>query len=131
MNFNLNKLTSVTIAIVLLFAVAIITPGTLFIFIFSRELFIELETLKLILLAISITLPIWVLNTYAFASLGGEWKKDPEKNLRVSTVVGSYFSIPIICIPALVKLFVDISLQIGVVIIIGLQNCWFDMDKLA
>lgn len=126
MNLDLHRIKSITFVTVMLFCITIICPGIMFVFLFSRELFIETDTFKLILLSISITMPISLINSLLIGLIQIDIINDNiDENLQLMNIFGNIISLPIIYIPLIVKLFVDISLQCGVSIVIGLELAIF------
>jgi len=126
MNLDLHKIKSLTVVTFLIFCITIVCPGIMFVFLFSRELFLETDTFKLILLSVSITMPISLINSLMIGLIQEPEKGDNlDDNLQLTVILGNIISLPIIYIPLIVKLFVDISLQCGVSIIIVLQIAIF------
>jgi hypothetical protein len=122
MNLDLHKIKSITFVTFMLFCITIICPGIMFVFLFSRELFLETDTFKLILLSVSITTPIFLINSFLITLIQEpEINDNIDENLQITTIFGNIISLPIIYIPLIVKLFFDISLQCGVSIVIGLE----------
>ncbi|RXM47505.1 hypothetical protein BOW55_11035 [Flavobacterium sp. YO12] len=94
----------------------------MFVFLFSKELFLETDTFKLILLSVSITMPISLVNSFLIGLLQEPERNDNlDDNLQLIIILGNVISLPIIYIPLMVKLFIDISLQCGVSILIALE----------
>ena len=130
MNLDLHRIKSITFVTFMLFCITIICPGIMFVFLFSRELFLETDTFKLILLSISITAPISLINSFLTmliqeAQTDAETNEEVDENLQLTTILGNLISLPVIYIPLVVKLFYDISLQFGVSIVIGLEIAVF------
>jgi len=122
MNLDLHKIKSITFVTFLLFCITIVCPGIMFVFLFSRDLFLETDTFKLILLSISITTPISLINSFLIGLIQKPERNDNiDDNLQLITIFGNVISLPIIYIPLIVKLFIDISLQSGVSIVIALE----------
>lgn len=65
----LEKLQSKNIFLYITLFISIISPVFLIIFIYERELFLKTDIIKLIFLSLSITLPIYLLNTFYFSSV--------------------------------------------------------------
>ncbi|WP_129024148.1 hypothetical protein [Flavobacterium sp. YO12] len=122
MNLDLHRIRSITFVTVMLFCITIICPGIMFVFLFSKELFLETDTFKLILLSVSITMPISLVNSFLIGLLQEPERNDNlDDNLQLIIILGNVISLPIIYIPLMVKLFIDISLQCGVSILIALE----------
>lgn len=115
MNIDFHKLKPITFVTVVLIFLATICSGLLFIFVFSRKLFIEIDTFKLLLLSLSITTPFWLVNSAMVAIISKDSKVDDVyDNIQITSLFGSFFSIPVFCVPILIKIFTDISIQYGV-----------------
>ena len=58
-----------------------IIPGLLLVFLFRQDLFMEVETIKLLFLSMGITLPVWLCNTIlvSFSLDDGSNNKDDEQ----------------------------------------------------
>lgn len=61
-----------------------LAPGSLVIFVFDRELFMALDTFKLILLSLAITLPVSLINIFCSSvfseAFDQEWHREAEEN---------------------------------------------------
>lgn len=61
-----------------------LAPGSLVIFVFDRELFMALDTFKLILLSLAITLPVSLINIFCSSvfseAVDQEWHRDAEED---------------------------------------------------
>ena len=73
-----------------------------------------------------ITMPVWLCNTLFFAFAIDEEtvnKNDDEARnyLQLTGLIGAFISIPTLFIPALVKMFVDISSNIAFYIGLGIE----------
>ncbi|MGN6266164.1 MAG: hypothetical protein ACTHM5_10855 [Ginsengibacter sp.] len=107
----------------ILLLVSAVCSSVLFIFSFNRELFYKTDSLKLLLLGLAITLPIWLLNSILAIAL-----LYPEKNnyttptqLEALGAAGSGLSFPVLYIPILAKFFLGITLFTGALIAISTQ----------
>jgi hypothetical protein len=74
---ELEKIKSRTLLLLIVLFFLIITPGFAGVFIFDRSLFVQLDTFKLVLLAVTIMLPVIIYNQYIMYVLGGS-KKDGQ-----------------------------------------------------
>lgn len=116
---DLKDLRPVTWGFIVMLVLVTIVPGYLLIFMFNEELFLEVETVKLIFLAISITMPVWALNTFlCFFS-----KEDlgVMERLQFNGLLGAFYSFIPLYAPALMKVFVDIDNNWAVGIAGGLE----------
>jgi hypothetical protein len=96
---ELDHIKSDTAILSFLAVLLLVTPGTAFIFIYANKLFLELETIKLVLLSVSAISPFIVLNF--FLSAIDDPKATSYQNLILSillsgitiyfTLVGCYF----------------------------------------
>jgi hypothetical protein len=122
-NIDINKIKLITFIFIPSFIVSVICPGILFVFIFNENLFIDTEIIKLTLLCISISFPIWFINSI-FTYHKIYYNSDvllKNDDLQFASILGSFITIPILYIPILIKIFYNISLQVGIIISILLQ----------
>ena len=61
---DLNNLQPITWGLVVMLLLVTIVPGYLLIFLFNEQLFLEVDTVKLLFLSVSFTMPLWSLNTF-------------------------------------------------------------------
>lgn len=85
----LDKLESKNIFFYIILFLSIISPMILIFFIYRREFFLQTDIIKLIFLSLSITLPIYLLNTYYFSYIikYNEYEKridDDILNLKIN-----------------------------------------------
>lgn len=104
---DLKDLRPVTWGFIVMLVLVTIVPGYLLIFMFNDELFLKVETVKLIFLAISITMPVWALNT--FACFFSKEDMDVMERLQFNGLLGAIYTFIPLYTPALVKVFVDID----------------------
>lgn len=97
-----------------------ILPGLLLIYLFNEELFLHVETVKLLFLSISITMPAWALNTIVCCFDKDESMSVMEQ-LQFNGFIGALFSFFPLYAPAVVKLFVDIDGKCATFIAGGLE----------
>ena len=62
MNLDLHKIKSLTFITIVFIIFSTICAGILFVLVYSKELFIQTDTLKLLLLSFAITSPFWILD---------------------------------------------------------------------
>lgn len=103
-----------------------IIPGLLLVFLFRQDLFMEVETIKLLFLSMSITLPVWLCNAILFAVAIDEGDANDNDDqvrtyMQLTGLMGAFFSIPSLFFPALVKMFVDISSDVAFYIGFGIE----------
>ena len=121
MNIDLNKLSSFTWAILFFTAISIICPGILFIYIFHLEMFLKLDLLKLILVSISMTIPVWLLN-YFFTFLETNDKKNGTSDIiHLGFLEASTLTFPVFYIPIIIGYFSCLSSKSAVMIGIAIQ----------
>ena len=122
-NIDINKINLITFIFIPTFIVSVICPGILFVFMYGRNLFVTTDTIKLTLLCISISFPIWFINSiFIYYDLNYNSDKILKNDdLQFASILGSFITIPVIYIPLIIKIFCDISLQIGVMISIIIQ----------
>lgn len=101
---------------------AIISSGILFIFIFNQRLFFELDILKLLLLSMAITTPIYAFNC-VIAMIGAEFNDNEgeEERFLLIMFIGIIITLIIISLLALIKLFVAINVKVVIVILLVLE----------
>lgn len=117
---DLNKLKSVSWTTIIFIVTAMLSSGFLFIFLFERNLFLNTGNLKLILLGLAITAPIWLINsaiTFEFESLD----RKSNEHYHLAAIIGSIISIVTIYFPILLGLFFAITIRIAVGIILILE----------
>lgn len=116
---NLNDfkgISSITWGFVVFFLISTIIPGMLLIFFFNEDLYLNLESVKLLCLSMGITMPVWFVNTIlVMFRYEKEIKDDPnttiKEDLQIAGLFGAILSIPVMYSPILAKLFVDINAQ--------------------
>lgn len=103
-----------------------IIPGLLLVFLFRQDLFMEVETIKLLFLSMGITLPVWLCNTIlvSFSLDDGSNNKDDEQvrsYIQIAGLVGAMVSVPALFFPVIVKMFCDISSGLAFYIGFGIE----------
>jgi hypothetical protein len=121
MNLDLHKIKSLTFITIIFIIFSTICAGILFVLVYSKELFIQTDTLKLLLLSFAITSPFWILNCLIISIFDNEDKPNIERDFQLYGLLGSMVSIPVIYTPILIKIFKDISLQIGIMSSISME----------
>ncbi len=121
--FDLNKLSGSAIILIVIMLATSILPGSLFIYIYNKNFFLQADFLKLILLSSSITIPILFVNIiFALQTFPN---KDKDLTFSYYLIMGSSFTFTIIFISILTGFFFKFTIQIGVLIVIGVQILWF------
>ncbi|EIC2299086.1 hypothetical protein [Vibrio anguillarum] len=69
----LEKLGGYKVCFIFLFLCALISPGMLILFQYKREVFMSLESLKLLMLSISISIPIFLIGSVIGAAGSGKF----------------------------------------------------------
>lgn len=124
---DFKEIPPITWSFVVMLSIGTIIPGLLLIFLFREDLFISIETVKLLFLSMGISLPVWVCNTLltAFSLNDGTKRKDDEvdaiHSLQISGMFGAVISVPTLYIPALVCLFHTIPSNIAFYIGFGVE----------
>lgn len=121
MNLDLHKIKSLTFITIIFIIFTTICAGILFILVYSKELFIQTDTFKLLLLSFAITSPFWILNCFVVSIFDNKDKPNIEEDFQLYGLLGSIISIPVIYTPVLIKIFNDISLQIGIMSSISME----------
>lgn len=110
--------------LVVVFLLATIIPGVLLLFLFDRGLFMEMDTFKLMLLAISITAPVWIVNIFILGFVDNGREKDEVEIFKSITFAGSVVSIPTLFIPIIIRVFITLpvlwAIVIGIIINIAM-----------
>ena len=96
----------ITWSFIVAMMISTIIPGLLLVFLFREDLFMTVETVKLLFLSMGITMPVWLCNTLFFAFAIDEEtvnKNDDETRnyLQLTGLIGAFISIPTLFIPAL------------------------------
>lgn len=94
--------------LIVVFLLATIIPGVLLLFSFDRGLFMEIDTFKMMLLAISITAPVWIVNIFIVGFNYNDKDEDDVESFKSITFAGSVISIPTLLIPIIVRFFITI-----------------------
>ena len=95
--------------LIVVFLLATIIPGVLLLFSFDRGLFMEIDTFKMMLLAISITAPVWIVNIFIVGFIYNDKDEDDVESFKSITFAGSVISIPTLLIPIIVRFFVQMT----------------------
>lgn len=110
----------ITWGFVVMLVLVTIVPGLLLVFLFNEQLFMQVETVKLLFLSISITMPLWALNTFV-CFFSEEDEMSVIERLQFNGLLGAFFSFLPLYAPALVKIFADIDYKCAVAIVGGLE----------
>ena len=105
---DLSNLQPVTWGLIVMLLLVTIVPGYLLIFLFDKQFFLEVDTVKLVFLSVSFTMPIWSLNTFV-CFFNKEDGMSVMERLQFNGLLGAFFSFFPLYSPALVKLFADID----------------------
>jgi hypothetical protein len=116
---NLNDfkgISSITWGFIVFFLISTIIPGMLLLFLFNEELYLNLESVKLLCLSMGITFPVWFVNTVLAMfrydkELKDDLKTTIKEDLQIVGLLGAILSIPVMYSPILANLFVDIKAQ--------------------
>lgn len=123
MDAVLSRLTPIsTMTIVMIFFVTI-SPGILFLFIYYKQSFVELETFKVTLLAFSINSPFWIINTSLYSLWEGAIEGNSKNNSHfMASLAGSFWTIPVVYIPILLKFFWNLDLKEAALVMIIIEG---------
>jgi len=123
MEIDLNKFTSKTWVAVIFIWVTIISSGTLFIYLFRRDLFTSLDLIKLILLASSIPTPIWLINCGFAIFLAEETFRNESGDLDflLLAICSGLITIPVFYVPFLIRFYSHCTLFTGITWILSLE----------
>lgn len=117
---DLNNLQPITWGFVVMLLLVTIVPGYLLIFLFNEDLFLEVDTVKLLFLAVSFTMPLWSFNTFV-CFFNKENEMSVIECLQFNGLLGAFFSFFPLYVPALVKIFVDIDVECAIYIAGGTE----------
>lgn len=112
---DLKNLQPITWGFVVMLLLVTIVPGYLLIFLFNEQLFLEVDTVKLLFLSVSFTMPLWSLNTFV-CFFNKENDMSVMERLQFNGLLGAFFSFFPLYTPALVKLFADIDVDYAIYI---------------
>mgnify|MGYP001190419250 CR=1 FL=1 len=121
MNLDLHKIKSLTFITIVFIIFTTICAGILFVFVYSKELFVQTDTLKLLLLSFAITTPFWILNSFITSLFDNRDEPNVEENFQLYGLFGSILTIPVIYTPIVIKIFKDISLQVGILSAVSME----------
>lgn len=117
---DIKDLHPITWGFVVMLVLVTIVPGVLLVFLFNEQLFLQVETVKVLFLSISITMPLWALNTFV-CFFSEEDEMSVIERLQFNGLLGAIFSFLPLYTPALVKIFADIDCKCAVGISGGLE----------
>lgn len=117
---DLNGLQPITWGFIVMLLLVTIVPGYLLIFLFNEQLFLEVDTVKLLFLSVSITMPLWSLNTFV-CFFNKEEQLSVMERLQFNGLLGAFFTFFPLYTPALVKLFSDIDIAFAIYIAGGVE----------
>lgn len=117
---DLNGLQPITWGFIVMLLLVTIVPGYLLIFLFNEQLFLEVDTMKLLFLSVSITMPLWSFNTFV-CFFNKEDQMSVMERLQFNGFLGAFFTFLPLYTPALVKLFSDIDIDSAIYIAGGTE----------
>ncbi|GAB3667552.1 hypothetical protein GCM10028791_43240 [Echinicola sediminis] len=120
MPFELGNIKLPAAMTIIILMVSTLGSGILMIYAFNRPLFLELETVKLILLATSISTPVWLFNTFLIMHFD-VLDDENEQLIYTSSISGSLVTIVIFFVPIIFQLFYPFPLKYALGGIIVLQ----------
>ncbi|WP_439488504.1 hypothetical protein [Algoriphagus sp.] len=100
MTIDINKISPLSIMTIVMIFFATVSPGALFLFVYAREMFLGMDTFKIILLSFGITGPFWLLNTFPYIL----WERSLIKELKsnsslIACIAGTIWTVPIVYFP--------------------------------
>ena len=121
---DIKNVEPLTWGLAIMLILVTIVPGLLLLYIFDKPLFMEIESIKLLFLSISLTLPFWAINTFMCM-----WKDDKRKKetpaikaqLQLSGLLGAFISLIPLYFPVILTLFVNMDSKVAAWIAIGLE----------
>ena len=117
MELNLDKIKGFSAVTFLLVIICLTIPGFMFLYIFKKEFFLEIDNFRLCVLAISISAPLLVINgIFFFYILVGEYNDEKTFNRAVTATMflGSLLSIPVLYSVIIVGYLFNLNLKQGV-----------------
>ena len=121
---DFKEIPPITWGFIVTMVVGTIIPGILLVYLFKPDLFLAVETVKLLFLSMGITLPVWLINSFLVAAVAEEEGDNDEHvkdNLQLTGLVGALLSTPPLFFPALIKMIVDISSDVAFYIGFGIE----------
>lgn len=120
----LSRLKPISIMTIVMILFVTLSPGILFLFIYLKESFVELETFKVILLGFAITSPFWIINTTLYLLWEGAIEGNSKNNSHfIASLAGSFWTIPVVYIPILLKFFWNLDLKEVALVMIIIEGC--------
>lgn len=120
MNF-LNDIPNFTWRLFIAFLSFAIAPGLIIIYIYNKELFLEIDFLKIISLSLSISLPVCLFN-YMLCLIAFrqkkfiEWKPEEQSNFALLPILLS--AIPFYLLIIIKFLFIDIEFKLSFILLL-------------
>ncbi|GGF51112.1 hypothetical protein [Echinicola rosea] len=105
---------------IIILLISTLGSGILMIYAFNRPLFFELETVKLILLATSISTPIWAFNTFLIMYFEFA-DNNLDEVMYVNSIVGSFVTSLVFALPTIIAFLYPYEVKYAVIAIIVLQ----------
>lgn len=95
---------------------ASIAPGMLMLFLFREGLFVELDTMKLVFLSMSITIPVWALNSFLVSLDKGKIQEGESSAGYFLMIfsIGAILSLLPLYSPIVIKLLFNIDRSTGI-----------------
>lgn len=121
---EIERIKEETFGVAIIATILLIVPGLTFIFYFSRELFIALDIIKLVLLSISLIAPFLFVNFIIFATISESNKsglRGSKENVFMALTVSLIFSAAILYITLLMAYFFEFSFRTSLGWASGLQ----------
>jgi hypothetical protein len=111
MHLNLNKLSPLSFMTLVMVFFVTVSPGVLFLFIYTRDVFFEIDSFKLILLSFGISSPFWIINTFPYFFWEGVGSTNKPNNALIACLAGSLWSIPVVYFPIIASFFWKASFE--------------------
>jgi len=135
MEIKFENIKSTSIATIVPMIIVTVCNGILFLFCFKRELFLNMDFFKLVLLSLSFACVIWLFNSF-ISILLSQNKTNNEidiekesvnvnetnyKEVILHSLISSVLTFPVLLIPSIIKLFFDINTKTGILISIIIE----------
>ena len=122
MSFSIDKIKATAFVALTSFVLTSITSGFLFIYIFSKDLFYNLDLVRLILLAIGITVPVTFFNSLIIAAKSNlEPRQDDSFAPSIFLFMAVIFTSPLFYSVIVAGYFFGLELKMGVILILSLE----------
>ncbi|MBN7802628.1 hypothetical protein J0A67_17260 [Algoriphagus aestuariicola] len=112
MAFDFSKLSPLSIMTLVMAFFVTVSAGALFLFVYSRELFLSVDSFKLCLLSFGITSPFWIVNTIPHFFWEGAGNADAKiDSPLIACLSGCIWTVPVVYSPIISSLFWQLNFR--------------------